>query len=361
MTGLHGFGSSQRLGLFCLWLAALPVRRKGSAEVPQCHLLTPLVSRASYDVDVPVHSLLCRQFLGNVFAERRNYDLVIILDSLGYRHLVWPDGGRIFAELDMSLYDPCLWVYRQLLVFDPTVLRTPLFFRLILIIFYCLCDFLRKKELGTGGSPITDRAVSFHGQIKRAKWNVFAPDSQDAMELWTLRPHVNWVKVICVCELHVFFHQYVVDLRDERSENVVLLMSALKDSKPEVENYVCQSAGRTGKPENIFRTISTSPLVFDMTVLRRSGMIRLSPDVPVGQLQPLTTVVSCTDAGSMVTPFVVPPPPDIEQPCRQLQDFLTCRTPESRQPSLWCSLLFFFFRAHAAADTTIIFVVFVFD
>ena len=203
----------------------------------------------------------------------------------------------------MSLYDPCLWVYRQLLVFDPTVLRTPPFFRLILTISYCLCDCLRKKELGTGGSPFTDRAVSFHRQIKRATWNVFAPDSQYAMELWALRLHVNWVK--CVCELHVLFHQYVVDLRDERSENVVLLMSALRDSKLEVENYMRQSAGRTRKPENIFRTVSTSPLVFDMTVLRRSGAIRLSPDVPVGQLQPLTTVVSCTNAGSMVTPFVV--------------------------------------------------------
>ena len=72
--------------------------------------------------------------------------------------------------------------------------------------------------------------------------------------------------------------------------------------------------------------------------MRRSGAIRLLPDVPVGQLQPLTTVVSNTDAGSMVTPFVVPLPPDIEQPCRQLQDFRMCPTPESRQPSLWCSL-----------------------
>ena len=149
---------------------------------------------------------------------------------------------------------------------------------------------------------------------------------------------MNFVMVICVCEFHVFFHEYVADLRDERSENVVLLMSALRDSQPEGDNYVLQSAIRTGKSENIFRTVSTSPLVFNMTVMCRSGAIRLSADVPVGQIQPLTTVVSCTDAGSMVTPFVVPPPPDIEQPCRQLQDFLTCRTPESRQPSLWCSL-----------------------
>ena len=158
VTGSHGFGSSQRLGRCCLWLAALPVRGKGSAEVPQCHLLTPLVSRASYEVDVPVHSLLYRHFLGNVFADRSNYDLVIILDSPWCRHPVWPDGGNVFAELDMSLYDPCLWVCRQLLAFDPAVIRTPPFFRLILTFSDCLYDFLREKELGTNRSPITDRA-----------------------------------------------------------------------------------------------------------------------------------------------------------------------------------------------------------
>ena len=176
----------------------------------------------------------------------------------------------------MSLYDPCLWECRQLLAFDPAVLRTPPFFRMILTFSYCLYDFLREQELGTGGSPITDRAVSFHGQIKRAKLNVFVPDSEDAMELWALRPHMNWVKVICVCELNVFFHQYVADLPEERSENVVLLMSALRNSQPEVENYVLQSAIRTGKSENIFRTVSTSTLVFNMTVMCGSGRLEYS-------------------------------------------------------------------------------------
>ena len=109
--------------------------------------------------------------------------MVIILDSSWYRHPVWPDGGSIFVELDMSLYDPCLWVCRQLLAFDPAVLRTPPFLRLILTFSYCLYDFLREQELGTGGSPIKGRAVSFHRQIKRIKLNVFAPDIQDAMEL----------------------------------------------------------------------------------------------------------------------------------------------------------------------------------
>ena len=84
-------------------LAALPVRWIGSAEVPQCHLLTPLVSRASHDVDVPVHSPLYRHFLGNVLAKWSNYDLVIFLDSPWCRHTVWPDGGSVFAELDVSL------------------------------------------------------------------------------------------------------------------------------------------------------------------------------------------------------------------------------------------------------------------
>ena len=67
-------------------------------------------------------------------------------------------------KLDMSLYDPCLWVCRQLFSFDPAVLRTPPFFRLILTFSYCLYDFLREKELGpadhllqTGQSLFTDR------------------------------------------------------------------------------------------------------------------------------------------------------------------------------------------------------------
>ena len=158
------------------------------------------------------------------------------------------------------------------------------------------------------------------------------------MELWALRHHVNCVKVICVCELHVLFHQYVADLREERSENVVLLMSALRNSKPEVENYVLQSAIRTGKSENIFRTVSTSTLVFNMTVMRRSGRLEYRRMFLLDNVSPFT-VVSCIDAGIMVTPFVVPPSTDIEQPCGQLQDFLTCRTPESRQPYSLCSLL----------------------
>ena len=206
---------------------------------------------------------------------------------------------------------------RQLLAFNPAVHRTtsgegemyslPPSFRLILTFAYFLYEFLREPEPGTGRSPDTDKADSFHGQIRWAKLNNLAPDIQDVMQLWALRPHARLVKVISVCGLHVFFHQYVADLRGEKSENVL-------------------------------RTVSASAFLLDMTVMISSGVIVSLSDVPVGRIQPLTAAVSSTHAGSTVTPFVVPPPPDIEQLCKQLHDFLTYRTPESRQYSFWLSL-----------------------
>ena len=187
---------------------------------------------ASHEVEAPFHSPLCRHPVGpaggNVFAELSMYDLVISLDSPLWRHPVWPDGGSVFAGLDMSLYAPLCC---QLLAFDPAVHRIvsgegemhflPPYFQLILTFSYCFYEFLREQELGTGRSPDTDKADSFHGQIRWAKLNDFAPDIQDAMELWALRPHAILVKVISVCRLHIFFHQYVADLREERSENVL--------------------------------------------------------------------------------------------------------------------------------------------
>ena len=50
-----------------------------------------------------------------------------------------------------------------------------------------------------------------------------------------------------ICRLHVFFHQYVADLREERSENVL-------------------------------RTVSASPFIFDMTVSSTSGVITTPPE-----------------------------------------------------------------------------------
>ena len=134
------------------------------------------------------------------------------------------------------------------------------------------------------------------------------------MELWALRPHAILVKVISVCGLHVFFHQYVADLRERKSENV-------------------------------FRTVSTSSLMFDITVMRTSGVIAMPPEIPVRKILPLTTVVSIIDDVSMVTPFVVPPPPDIERPMMQAQDFSNCRLTKSSE----FQTVGIVSRAHAAA------------
>ena len=267
VTGSPTFGSSHSLEQCCLWLAALPLRWIGSAEVPLCHHLLQLVSRTSHDVEASFHSPLCRHSLGNVFAGWNKYDLVIFLDSPLCRDPVWPDGGSVFAELDMSLYDPCLWVCHQLLVFNPAVRHTASgageicsfspSSRLILTLCYCFYEFLREQKLRTNRLPDTDKANSFHGQTSWVRFNNCEPNFQDAMELWALRPTQILGKVISVCRIHVFFHQYVSDLRDERSENVVLLMSALKDSQPEGENYVLQSAIQKEKAENVLRTFAT--------------------------------------------------------------------------------------------------------
>ena len=65
--------------------------------------------------------------------------------------------------------------------------------------------------------------------------------------------------------------------------------------------------------------------MFDMTVMRTSGVIAMPLEIPVRKILPLTTVVSIIDDVSTVTPFVVPPPPDIKQPVMQAQDFSNCR------------------------------------
>ena len=75
-----------------------------------------------------------------------------------------------------------------------------------------------------------------------------------------------------------------------------------------------------------------------MTVMRTSGAIVTSPEVPVGGILPLTTVVSITDDVSTVTPFVVPPPSDIERPVMQAQDLSNCRLTKLRQSSLLLTL-----------------------
>ena len=77
VTGSLPFGSPQRLGRSCLWLAALSLRWIGSADVPLCRpLLSAVIRSASHEVEMYLFFPLCR-------------------------HPVWPDGGSVSSELDM--------------------------------------------------------------------------------------------------------------------------------------------------------------------------------------------------------------------------------------------------------------------
>ena len=90
--------------------------------------------------------------------------------------------------------------------------------------------------------------------------------------------------------------------------------------------------------EIVSGAISTSVVLLVVTVMSSSGVMVSLSDVPVGQPQPLTTGVTCSDTDIEATPFVVPPSPDIEQPSIQLQDSPMCGLPEPRQPWLLWNL-----------------------
>ena len=115
------------------------------------------------------------------------------------------------------------------------------------------------------------------------------------MELWALRPHAILVKVISVCRVHIFFHQYVADLREERSENGL-------------------------------RTFAASLFVFDMAVDSTSGVIATPPESLAGEVLPLNTGVNILHGVNTGLSFVVPPDLGMERPVMQLHDFQTCRT-----------------------------------
>ena len=172
----------------------------------------------------------------------------------------------------MSLYDPCLCVCRQLLAFNPAVHRTASGEGEMYDIFLLLW-------ISQGTGP------------RWAQLHDLAPDLNDVMELWAIGPHAIFVKMIytlgsrrtfqsdlALCGLHEFLRLNVADFHE-------------------------------GISEKVSGTVSASAFLLDMTVMSSSGVIVSPSNVPVGQLQPRTTAVSCTDAGSMVTP-----PPDIEQP-----------------------------------------------
>ena len=221
------------------------------------------------------------------------------------------------SELDMYRLGMYLYALlcRHLLSFDPAVRRTasgevemyspPPCFRLILTFCYCFYGFFRELDIASGRSPDRNKADPFHAPTRWAKLYDFAPNIQDAMELRALGPHAIFVKAIytlgsrriflsdlALCGLHEFLLLNVADIHE-------------------------------GKSEKVSRTISTSPLILDMTVMSTSGVIASPPEVPVRNVLPLATVVSIMDAVSTGTPFVVPPAPGIERPVMQAQDFST--------------------------------------
>ena len=286
VTGSLAFGSSQRLGRCCLWLAALPSHWIGSTEVPlRLHLLLAVSSREPHKVALLSQLTGMHLWIGASIIWSYPWIFHCVCTLYGQMAEVYLLNYTCICMIRVSV---CFFSFLLLIQQFTRLCQLPPYFRLILTFSYCIHKFLREQELETDRMPVTDMTDPFYD-------NVFAPDRRDVRELWAIRPRANFVMVIYVCELHVFFHQYVADIRDKRSENVVLLMSALRDSQPEVENYVLQSACQFGKPENIFRTISTSPLVFDVTVMSSSGVKVSASDVPVGQIQPLTAVVSSAD------------------------------------------------------------------
>ena len=121
------------------------------------------------------------------------------------------------SKLGMYLYAP---LCRHLLSFDSVVPQQPgegemhlllPCFKLILTFCYYFYGFLRELDLAFGRPPDRVETHSFHRQTRWAKLHDLAPEINDAMELWALGSHVILVKVISVCGLHVFFHQYVAD------------------------------------------------------------------------------------------------------------------------------------------------------
>ena len=156
-------------------------------------------------------------------------------------------------------------------------------------IFRIVSTSISEQDPEIGGSHVTDMTDSFHRQIRLEKLDTFAAGSQGVRELWAVRHHAIFVMMMYLSEI-------------------------------------------------VSGAISTSAVLLVVTVMSSSGVMVSLLDVRAGQPQPLTTEVTCSDTDIVATPFVVPPSPDIEQPCIQLQDSPTCGLPESRQPWLLWNL-----------------------
>ena len=237
--------------------SSLSLRWIGSADVPLGrHLLSVVIRSAAHEVEICWFLPL-------------------------YRHPVWPYGGSMSSELDvyrlgMYLYAP---LCRHLLSLDPAVRQTascevevyfpPTCFELILTFCYCFYGLFRELDIGSGRLPDKNKADPFHALARWAKLYDFAPDIQDAMELWALGPHAIFVKVIDT------------------------LGSRIK----------CY-----GHPGRVLRkvsgTVSASPLLLDMTAMSTFGGIASPPEVPVRNVLPLWSVLCMLSVRSLCSLFL---------------------------------------------------------
>ena len=119
VTGSLPFGSSQRLGRYCLWLAGLPSRWIGSAEVPLRHHLLLAVS-SSESHEVTLSSQLTGMHLLSGASMIWSYPWIL--------HCVGTLYGQM-AEVYWLIWT-CVYmirvscVFRQLVAFNPAVHRT---------------------------------------------------------------------------------------------------------------------------------------------------------------------------------------------------------------------------------------------
>ena len=83
------------------------------------------------------------------------------------------------------------------------------------------------------------------------------------------------------------------------------------------------------KPGKVSRTVSTSPLTLDLTVVCTSGVKVPPPGASTQVVLPPATVASAVTAVGTSTPFVAAPSPVVEQPGIHAREFPTLRLSES--------------------------------
>ena len=163
MTGSLPFRSSQRLGRCCLWLAALPSRWIGSAEVPLRHHLLLAVS-SSESHEFTLLSQLTGMHLLSGASMIWSYPWILHCVGTMYGQmaevylLIWTCVCMICVSVCFVSFLPLIQQFtgpRQL----------PPYFRLILTFSYCLHKFLREQELETDRAPDTDMTDSFHDNV----------------------------------------------------------------------------------------------------------------------------------------------------------------------------------------------------